>query len=61
MHPQSNNNMVVELAVAMRRSPDEIDRAIRLIRTGRGDLIAAVIAGKTTVDAALTIATRGRA
>jgi hypothetical protein len=47
------------LAAALRVDPRELKLAVQLMRSGRADLIAAVIAGRSTVRQALASAQRG--
>jgi hypothetical protein len=47
---------IVDLADSLNVTPSEVERAIALMRCGRGDLITEVTNGRMTVRAALAAA-----
>jgi hypothetical protein len=51
---------ITDLAVAHRVPPREVELAIALIRSGRADLLSAVMDGRMTVRAALAAAREGK-
>jgi hypothetical protein len=57
---QLDRDIVLDVATTAGVTPAEVERAIALIRTGRAELVAAVIAKKISIDQALRLARQQR-